>query len=160
MAELYRMLAMGVDVIHVLSMLLWGAGLPLLLWHRYERASYVYTWFAMLFVLISVTSHWTLGECFLTTLARTFWQSSGGFRDAVPFTVVLTNRIASIRPSTQMAVLAWEIAILATSLGSLWSWRKSHRQRSASFGGAWLPLNRLCPRQRGARCWREPRSGS
>jgi hypothetical protein len=133
MPDLYRMLAMFVDMVHALAMLLWGAGLPLLVWHRYERISHLYTLFAALFVTLSVSSHWTLGECFLTTLARTFWRSSGGWRDAVPFTVVLTNLIAGVRPSTQTAVLVWEIAILATSLGSLWSWRKAHRRRSASL---------------------------
>lgn len=130
------MLAMVVDVTHALAMVVWGLGLPLLVWHRYERLSYLYTVFAALFVVLSVGSHWMLGECFLTTLARSFWQASGGWRDTVPFTVVLTNTVAGIRPSTESAVLAWEVAILATSLGSLWSWRKARRRRDAKLSEA------------------------
>jgi fermentation-respiration switch protein FrsA (DUF1100 family) len=112
MSELYRMLAMLVDIVHALAMLLWGLGLPLLVWHRFERLSHLYTVFAALFVAFSVLSHWTLGECFLTTLARWFWLASGGWRDTVPFTVLLANAVAGIRPSARSAVLVWEAAIL------------------------------------------------
>lgn len=136
MSELYRVLAMGLDVAHAVAMLVWGLGLPLLVWHRFERLSHLYTLFAALFVVLSVASHWTLGECFLTTLARSSWQASGGWRDAVPFTVVLANTVAGIRPSTQNAVLVWEAAILMTSLGSLWSWRKAHLRGDARLGKA------------------------
>jgi hypothetical protein len=136
MSELYRMLAMVVDVTHALAMLAWGLGLPLLVWRRFERLSHFYTVFAALFVALSVGSHWTLGECFLTTLARSFWQASGGWRDTVPFTVVLANAVAGIRPSARSAVLAWEVAILVTSLGGLWSWRKAHLRRSAKLSKA------------------------
>lgn len=133
MSELYRLLAMVVDVSHALVMLAWGLGLPLLVWHRFERLSHVYTVFAALFVVLSVGSHLWLGECFFTTLARWLWLASGGWREQVPFTVVVANTVAGIRPSTQAAVLAWEVAILATSLGGLWSWRKARRRRGAKL---------------------------
>jgi hypothetical protein len=133
MADLYRLAAMTVDVAHALAMLVWGLGLPLLVWHRFERLSHLYTLFAAVFVVSSVGSHWALGECFLTTLARSLWNAAGAWRDSVPFTVTLTNTIAGIRPSTRSAVVAWEIAILATSVGSLWSWRKAKRRRSATL---------------------------
>lgn len=130
------MLAMLVDVIHALAMLLWGLGLPLLVWHRFERLSHLYTVFALLFVAFSVLSHWTLGECFLTTLARWFWLASGGWRDTVPFTMLLANAVAGIRPSARSAVLVWEAAILVTSLGGLWSWRKARSRQSAKLSKA------------------------
>lgn len=133
MSELSRLLAMAVDVTHALAMLVWGLGLPLLVWHRFERLSHLYTWFAALFVVSSVGSQWVFGECFLTSLARWLWTASGAWRDAEPFTVVLTNTVAGIRPSTESAVLVWEFAVLVTSLGSLWSWRKAQRRRSAKL---------------------------
>lgn len=133
MSEVYRLLAMSVDVTHALAMLAWGLGLPLLVWHRFERLSHLYTVFATLFVVSSVGSHWAFGECFLTSLARALWNAAGTWRDSVPFTVTLTNTVAGIRPSTRSAVLAWEIAVLGTSLGSLWSWRKAQRRRSAKL---------------------------
>ena len=55
----------------------------------------------------------------------------GGYRERVPFTVILANTVAGLRPSARSAVLAWEVAILATSLGSLWSWHKAHARRGA-----------------------------
>lgn len=131
MSEAYRFLAMLVDVSHALVMLVWGLGLPLLIWHRFERLSHVYTLFAALFVVSSVSSHLLLGECFLTTLARSLWTASGGWRDEVPFSVVLADTVAGIRPSTQSAVWVWEVAILGTSLGGLWSWRKARSRQSA-----------------------------
>lgn len=133
MTELYRLLAMAVDVSHALIMVAWGLGLPLLVWHRFERLSHAYTLFAAVFVVSSVGSHWALGECLLTTLARSLWVASGGWRDQVPFTVVLTNTVAGIRPSTQSAVLVWEAAIFVTSVGGLWSWRKARLRRSAKL---------------------------
>jgi hypothetical protein len=136
MSEVYGLLAMAVDLAHATAMLAWGLGLPLLFWHRFERLSHLYTVFAALFVVSSVASHWALSECFLTTLARWLWVASGSWRDNVPFTVVLTNAVAGIRPSTRGAVLAWEIAVLITSLGSWWSWRKARRQRSAKLSAA------------------------
>lgn len=136
MSEVYGLLAMAVDLAHVAVMLTWGLGLPLLLWHRFERLSRLYTLFAALFVVSSVASHYALGECFLTTLARSLWAASGNWRDTVPFTMILTNAVAGVRPSTRGAVLAWELAVLITSLGSLWSWRKAHLQRSAKLSAA------------------------
>jgi hypothetical protein len=132
-SALYQVLAMAVDVTHAAAMLAWGLGLPLLFWHRFERLSHYYTIFAALFVITTVSSHLVLGECFLTRLARPLWLASGAMREAVPFTVVLTNTIAGIRPSARSAVLAWELAVLLTCFGSLWSWHKAHARRGAKL---------------------------
>ncbi len=133
MSGVYSTLAMLVDLTHALAMLAWGLGLPLLFWHRFERLSVLYTWYAMLFVVTTLISQVTLEECFLTRLARDFWQASGGFRDREPFTVVLANTVAGIRPTNRSAVLLWELAVFVTSLGSLWSWHKAHVRRSAKL---------------------------
>jgi hypothetical protein len=130
-SNVYAVLAMGVDLVHVLTMLAWGVGLPLLFWHRFERLSFFYTLFATAFVVATVASRLSLGECFLTTLARELWTASGGYRERVPFTVILANTVAGLRPSARSAVLAWEAAILVTSLGSLWSWHRAHVRRGA-----------------------------
>jgi hypothetical protein len=124
---------MAVDLTHAAAMLAWGLGLPLLFWHRFEKLSHYYTMFAVLFVVSTVASHLAFGECFLTRLARTLWLASGATREAAPFTVVLTNTIAGIRPSTRSAVLVWELAVLLTSFGSLWSWRKAQARRGAKL---------------------------
>jgi hypothetical protein len=125
----YRALAAGVEIVHALAMIAWGLGLPLLVWHRYERLVRAYMWFALGFVTTSIASNLVFGECFLTTLARHLWTAAGGFREQVPFIVLFTNAVAGIRPSTREAVLAWEVAIVATSIGTLWCWRKTRRGR-------------------------------
>jgi hypothetical protein len=80
-------------------------------------------WFALSFVVLSVASHELLGECFLTRIARDLRVHSGGHRGEEPFTVLLVNAVAGVRPTTREAVLAWEIAVFATSAASLWCWR-------------------------------------
>lgn len=122
----YRLLAAGVDMIHALSMLVWGIGLPLLVWHRFPRLSRAYMWFAVAFVAITIASHELLGECVLTTWARTLWLAGGGYREGVPFMALLANAVAGIRPSRREVVLVWEIAVLLTSAGSLWCWHHTH----------------------------------
>jgi hypothetical protein len=131
----FRALAASVEVVHALAMLVWGVGLPLLLWHRYKRLSRAYMWFAVVFVMTSVLSHVYFGECFLTTLARRFWIAGGGFREHVPFTALLANTIAGIRPSARTTVVVWEIAILATSVSTLWCWRKTRGANSSTHSG-------------------------
>jgi hypothetical protein len=124
-----RFLAAATDVVHVAAMLTWGLGMPLLFWHRFPRWSRAYMWFSMAFVVVSVASRALLGECFLTTMARELWVSGGGFRERVPFTVLATEWIAGIRPTSREAVLLWEVAVFGTSAGGLWCW-----YRTSGFG--------------------------
>jgi hypothetical protein len=121
----YTALAAAVEVTHGLTMIVWGLGLPLLVWHRWKPLSRAYMWYAIAFVAISVVSNQILGECFLTTLARHLWLAGGGYRDDVPFTVLFANAVAGIRPTTREAVLAWQTAIVVTSIGTLFCWRKT-----------------------------------
>ena len=127
MSNVYAILAAAVDLTHGLAMLVWGLGLPLLVWHRFERISRAYMWFAIVFVVVSVASNRVLGECILTTVARHLWQAAGGYRDGTPFTVLFANVVAGIRPTAREAVLAWEAAVVVTSIGTLWCWRKTRR---------------------------------
>ena len=124
---MYPPLAAAVDALHALSMLAWGLGLPLLFWHRFRRLSHAYMVFALGFVAVSVGSHWLLGECVLTTLARNLWLRGGGYRDGVPFTALLANSIAGLRPTRREVVLLWESAVFVTSAGSLWCWLRTRR---------------------------------
>jgi hypothetical protein len=128
----YRLLAASVDLLHAASMLLWGLGLPLLVWHRFPRLSRAYMWFASLFVVVTVLSQQLLGECVLTAWARALWRAGGGYRDGVPFMALLANSVAGIRPSRREIVLVWELAVLITSVGSLWCWHRTHPKRYAS----------------------------
>ena len=125
---MYPVLATAVDVAHALSMLVWGLGLPLLVWHRFPRLSRAYMWFAIAFIVVSAVSHYALGECVLTTMARWLWLASGRARDGAPFITLLVNDIAGIHPNSRSVVHAWELAVLATSAGSLWCWARTSRK--------------------------------
>ena len=71
----------------------------------------------------------------LTTIARKLWLAAGGYRGSVPFTVIFANTVAGIRPSTRQAVIAWEIAILITTVGSLVCWHGTHPNRRTTKSG-------------------------
>ena len=128
----YSILATLVDLAHVSSMLVWGLGLPFLVWHRFPRLSRAYMWFAVGFVLISVGSHYVLGVCVLSTLARSLWRAAGSARDGAPFIGTLLQKVAGLHPSNRKIVLIWELAVLATSVGSLWCWARTSRKRYAA----------------------------
>lgn len=123
--SVYTLLAASVDLAHVLSMLLWGLGLPLLVRHHFPRLSRAYMWFAAAFVVISLASHGAWGECVLTRVARELWRRGGAYRDGIPFVALLVNSIAGLRPSNRLVVLLWEVAIFLTSVGGLWCWRRT-----------------------------------
>ncbi len=132
----YRLGAATVDLVHAASMLVWGLGLPLLFWHRFPRLSHAYLLFSVAFVTISLGSHLLLGECALTTLARHLWLAGGGYRSGVPFSALLANAVAGIRPTEREVVVAWELAVLATSAGGVWSWLRMRAPRGKLAGAA------------------------
>jgi hypothetical protein len=121
----FKCLALAVEFSHGLLMVLWGLGLPLLVWHRFARLSRAYVCFSLTFVAVSVVSHQLLGECVLTTVARTLWQSAGSPTESVPFIVTFTNWVAGFSPDSRAAVLIWEFAIALYGIVFLWSgWRR------------------------------------
>lgn len=122
-------LAIGSDFLHISLMVLWALGLPFLLWHRWPRLSMAYTVYAITFVVVSQVSHHFLGECFLTTLSRHFWQAAGSGADGT-FTGRLVIMVAGIRPSNETAVLIWESAIVLTAIAVCWSLFQHHHRRS------------------------------
>jgi hypothetical protein len=124
-SPLYRVLALAVELSHGLLMTLWGLGLPLLIWHRWPRLRHSYLWFSLAFIGGSLLSHWLLGECALTTLARALWEFAGApAAERVPFIVRFTNRVAGIRPSTRAAVLLWQAGISIYCVALLCGWRR------------------------------------
>jgi hypothetical protein len=127
-SSLYRFLALAVELSHGLSMMLWGLGLPLLIWPRWPRLRHAYLWFSLVFLGGSLLSHWLLGECVLTTAARALWELAGAATERVPFIVRFTNGVAGIRPSTRVAVLIWQAGISIYCVALLCGWRRLQRR--------------------------------
>lgn len=133
---MYAALATLSDVLHALTMIVWALGLPLLVWHRWPRLTRAYSWFALAFIVASQLSHLVLGECFFTTLSRALWTAAGN-PVVGSFTTQLVSRIAGFRPTGREIVVAWETAIVVTSLALLWSAhrrRRRHGERSHCSG--------------------------
>jgi hypothetical protein len=116
-------LAVAVDVLHAAAMVVWLAGLPLLLWHRWPRLTRVYAAYAVLFVVAYQVSRLALGECFLTTIARDLWNS-GSAASAPPdveewFTVRLARAVFSATPSHRAIIWISQILSVGTAIGAL-----------------------------------------
>jgi hypothetical protein len=128
---MFELLSAAVDLAHALAMLVWGAGLPLLFWHRWPQLSRAYMLYSLSFVGISVLSQLTLGECFLTTLARELATqgTSATLRNHTSFTVQLVEAVAGIRPSERTAVRLWELAIFVTSVSMLLYVTRRHQDK-------------------------------
>ncbi|MEO8179929.1 MAG: hypothetical protein ABI895_13935 [Deltaproteobacteria bacterium] len=136
MPSLYRFLALAVELSHGLLMTLWGLGLPLLVWHRWQRVSRAYLWFSLAFVGGSLLSRWLLDGCFLTALAQSLWEAAGTPAERVPFIVRFTNKVAGIRPSTRAAVLIWQAGISIYCVSLLCGWRRLERKPEARLIGS------------------------
>ncbi|HZO16319.1 MAG TPA: hypothetical protein VFB62_23760 [Polyangiaceae bacterium] len=119
-------LGSAVDVIHALSMVAWIVGLPLLfVARRYPRLTRAYSAYAIVFIVVSQLSQYVLGECFLTTTARWFWEhpSASAAQSASRewFTVRMAKAIFDMSPSERSIVIVSEVLILLTAAGVLLS---------------------------------------
>lgn len=127
---------------HGLLMVVWGLGLPLLVWRRSSRLSRAYVWFSLTFVLGSLLSQALLHQCVLTRLAHQLWEAGGEHAERVPFIVTFANTVARIRPSTDAAVLIWKVGIALYCVVALIGWRTRERPVSYGRGSAHHPAGR------------------
>lgn len=123
---MWAMLAAGVDLVHALLMAAWMGGLPLLFLHRWPRLTRAYGIYAVTFILVSQTSHWVLGECVFTTLARWCARSSSIPVSEEWFTVRLAQAVFHMTPSHRAIVWISEGLILVTAIGALASHKLWH----------------------------------
>ncbi len=130
------MLAAGVDLVHAVLMTAWIFGLPLLFLHRWPRLSRVYGVYAVVFVVVSQSSRWLLGECFFTTLARWCASSSPIPVSEEWFTVRLAQMVFRMTPSHRAIVWVSEGLIFLTAIGVLASHNVWHRAQHHAERGS------------------------
>ena len=124
----WHVLGAAVDFFHALAMTAWVLGLPLLFYRRWPRLTRAYAIFAVSFVVLSQGSELILGECFLTTIARTCYQRSPtAIASYEWFTVRFAESIFSMSPSHRSIVYLGEGLIVVTAVGVL-LWLHAHRQ--------------------------------
>lgn len=118
-----------VDAFHALFMAAWFLGLPLLFWRRWPRVSLAYGIYATVFVIASRFSHYAIGECFLTSLSRRFWQTGPPNPETDEwFTVRFAKMIFGLTPSHRAIAIGSEVLVLITAVGVLVSLH-AHRTR-------------------------------
>jgi hypothetical protein len=124
---MFPLLASLVDLLHALFMVAWVVGLPLLFWRRFPRATRWYAIYAIVFIVLNQASRVVLGECFLTTIARYFWEHGSGPPPVAPgewFTVRVAMAVFRMTPSHRAIKILSEILIFVSAVGMLWSLRK------------------------------------
>jgi hypothetical protein len=150
---MWQVAGASIDFFHALLMATWVVGLPLLFFHRWPRATRAYGIFAITFIALNQLSALVLGECFLTSIARFFWQhpSTWGSPSAPSdewFTVRLSSFIFHLSPSHRSITRVSEALILVTAAGVLLSLhRVGVRDRAPHVGS----LPRIVSRNVGAR---------
>lgn len=129
----WSVLGTTVDLIHALSMVAWALGLPLLFWHRWPRLTRAYAMYAIAFVIVSQGSRLWLGECFLTTIARAFWEHPGTPSSVGHdwFTVRVAQAVFGASPSHRWIAIASELLAVLTAAGVLLAMRRLSRAAGA-----------------------------
>ncbi len=114
-------LATFLDFLHALLMAIWALGLPLLFWRRWPRLSRAYAIYAVIFVVLNLGSEWILGECFLTTITRYFWEHAPSHPANTDewFTVRFAELVFSLSPSHHAIKLVGKGLVVITAIGSI-----------------------------------------
>jgi hypothetical protein len=132
---MFPVLGSVVDFVHALLMVGWVAGLPLLFWRRYPRATRWYAVYAVVFVVLNQVSRLFLGECFLTTVSRWLWSHGGAPPRSAPnewFTVRIAMAVFHMTPSHRSITVLSEALIVVTAVGMLLSMRRRGQAGPAS----------------------------
>ncbi len=125
---MWHVIGAAVDGLHAAAIVAWIVGLPLLfLGRRYPRASRAYVVFALVFIVLNQVSHFTLGECFLTTVARwAYLHDRSGTPSYEWFTVRLAEAVFRMTPSHRAIVVAGQALVALTAVGAL-VWLRRNR---------------------------------
>ncbi len=126
---LWHVLGASIDLVHALLMAAWVLGLPLLFVRRLPRWTRAYGIYAIGFILVSQGSRLLLGECFLTTFARSIWRlapQSRGVETVADdwFTVRLAAAVFHLAPSHRAIVMVSDALVFVTAAGALLARRR------------------------------------
>lgn len=111
-----------IEFVHAIAMVLSVASLPLLFYHRWPKLSLVVACYNLFFIIVNRVSHWLLGECILTRLARL----AGGTQDDEWFTVKFSRLVCGFIPSNKQVTYVEQALVVLVVLGvfyTLW-WRR------------------------------------
>ena len=123
-------LAVSIDVFHAIVMMLWIFGLPLLFWHKIPKLTMSYAAFAIVFIIVNQVSHYTLGECIFTTLARKCFELADPHHPSTKewFTVKFANFIFGFTPKHKSIKIISEILIAISAIGMFFSFIKNYKR--------------------------------
>lgn len=110
-----------IDVCHAVLMVLWIVGVPLLFWHRYPKLTISYACYAIVFIIVNISSQYFLGECILTTLSKYCWDHySFSIHENEWFSVRFSKFIFGLAPSHELVKIITGILITISALGGIY----------------------------------------
>ena len=128
----YAKLAAIVDAVHAISMVVWVLGVPLLLIHRWPRATRAYAVYSVTFAILSEGSQALGGECFLTSISRWLWQHQTTEIRSLPdewFTVRLAKLVFGFIPTHHAIADASKALIVLIGVGVLFTMARERARR-------------------------------
>lgn len=102
-----------VEFFHALVMVVWVGSLPFLFWHRWQKLSIFLALYNLFFVIANRVSHYILGECVLTRIAR----SVGGDQSNEFFTVKFSRMVFGFIPSNKSVTYVEQTLVVIVSIG-------------------------------------------
>lgn len=108
-------MASVIEFIHALCMIFWILTIPFLFYHRWPKITLGAIVYNFLFVTVNRLSHWILGECIFTRMAR--W--AGGEWNNEWFTVKVARLVFGFIPSNKNVTYVEQGILLLVCTGVL-----------------------------------------
>lgn len=109
-----------IEFIHALSMVVWIALIPFLFYHRWPKITLLSVLYSITFIVVNRLSHWILGECIFTRMAR--W--AGGEWNNECFTVKLTRIVFGFIPTNKSVTYVEQSVLMLVCIGILIYWKR------------------------------------
>lgn len=113
--------AVAIEVFHALLMCAFVGTLPLLFLRRWPRLSASVAVFDILFIVVNRISHYLLGECIFTRMARQARWAGGDWSEEW-FTVKLCRVVFGLIPTNRQVVFVEQLVILLAAAGTFCVW--------------------------------------
>lgn len=140
---MYQVLGAITDAIHALLMVAWVVALPLLFVKRWPRFRRLVSLYAIFFILLNQGSRLVLGECFLTSISRFFWEKSSPTPAAGNpeewFTVRFSQAVFHMTPTHRSIVLLSEALGLFTAFGVVYAYLRDRAQKRRELRSSSAP---------------------
>ena len=113
--------SIAIELFHAVLMCAFVGTVPLLFLQHWPRLTACIAAFDVLFIIVNRASHYLLGECVFTRMARQARWATGDWNEEW-FTVKLCRVVFGLIPANRQVVLAEQTVILVVAVGVFYVW--------------------------------------